>query len=110
MRECGKSSLDALAAVARTHPLIGVRQSAVAALVKIAPAAMLTKLVVFELFADDSSYVRRDALQASIKLAEHTAADLQRIAAMGADPDGDVSRWSEIALRNIRFNSGDVAQ
>jgi hypothetical protein len=34
--------------------------------------------------------------------------DINVIGQMSDDPDGDVSRWSEIALRNIQLRGGDA--
>lgn len=61
------------------------------------------KEVVFGAFADPSPFVRREALQATIALKGLSSADLARIREMEADPDRDVARWSEIALRNIEL-------
>ena len=48
-------------------------------------------------------FVRQNALRAMISIKDLTAEDLGQIESMKNDPDYDVVRWSEIALRNIRL-------
>jgi hypothetical protein len=85
----------------------GVRQAAVHALAAIAPDDPSVKVAVFRTFADASPFVRREALQAAIKVVGLADADLDVIRGMEADPDEAVARWSEVALRNIRLQRGE---
>jgi hypothetical protein len=51
--------------------------------------------------SDESAFVRREALQALISMRNLRSVDLAAIRDLKDDPDPDVARWSEIALRNI---------
>src|SRR5262245_46761100 len=81
----------------------GLRQAILRVLTAVAPDEPATRDAVFCAFADPSPFVRRQALQAAIDLPCLSEADLGRIGQMEADPDEDVARWSEVALRNIRL-------
>jgi HEAT repeat protein len=81
-----------------------LRQSAVKTLAVVGPKNKDARAAVFHSFSDSSPFVRREALQACIKLPNLSKEQLTRISAMAADPDESVSSWSEIALRNIRLN------
>ena len=83
----------------------GPRQAAVNTLAAIAPDDHRTKTAVLHAFNDRNPFVRREALQAMIKIRHLTETDLSRIKEMENDSDKGVARWSEIALRNIRLPS-----
>jgi HEAT repeat protein len=98
-------AIDLIANLARGHRALGVRQAALKALSNIEPGAVAARSAIFAALADESALVRREALQSSISVPAHTQAELTQIAEMAADSDESVSRWSEIALRNIRVRS-----
>jgi HEAT repeat protein len=81
----------------------GLRQAAVNMLAVVAPDDPCAKAAALQALNDSSPFVRREALQALISIKGLSAADLARIKDMENDPDKDVARWSEIALRNIRL-------
>ena len=88
-------------------PLVGseqvfLRQAALKTLAAVAPRDKQAREAIFRSFQDPSPFVRREALQACSRLPDLSAEELAAIAHMSADPDETVSRWSEIALRNIR--------
>lgn len=78
-----------------------LRQAALRALASLAPEDSAAREAVLGAFRDASPSVRREALEASVHLRGLESDDLARIAAMKSDPDPEVARWSEIALRNI---------
>ena len=86
-----------------------LRQSAVKTLAAVARRDKRAREAIFRSFQDESPFVRREALQACIGLPQLTTEELAAIAAMAADPDETVSRWSEIALRNIRYREHKFA-
>ena len=92
-----------LCKVAAEHPAFGVRQAALIAIAKIAPGDERVKAAVLAAFKDPSPFVRRQALQETIKLGGLTPDELAAIKACENDPDEAVADWSEIALRNIRL-------
>lgn len=98
-------AVPGLILAAGRHPAFGVRQSAVAALGAVAPCDAAAKSAVLHALCDESSFVRRQALQALIGFQPLSESDLSRIRSMANDPDEDVSNWSEIALRNIRLRN-----
>lgn len=81
-----------------------LRQSAVKTLVAVGPNVEEARTAVFRSFRDSNALVRREALQACIRLPNLSGEELASIAAMASDPDDTVARWSEITLRNIRLN------
>lgn len=83
----------------------GLRQAAVNTLAAIAPEDHRTKAAFLQALDDVHPSVRREALQALIKIRRLSETDLARIKEMEKDSDKDVARWSEIALRNIRLRS-----
>jgi hypothetical protein len=93
---------------ASTSDEFGLRQAAVNVLASIAPEDPRAKAAVFQALNDSNPFVRREALQALIKIKQLSALDLARIKEMEKDSDKDVARWSEIALRNIRLRSEAV--
>jgi HEAT repeat protein len=98
------AAIPNLAGVAVGHREFGVRQAAVSALAWVGPRDDQAKAAVLQALGDTSPWVRRDALEALIHFEDLTEHELTRIKAMESDPDEDVARWSEIALRNIRLN------
>lgn len=92
-----------ISVIAKTHHAFGIRQVALTALSKIAPDSAAARLAIFAAFADDNPFVRREALQSSILIPEHTSDELSKIAAMSADRDETVAAWSTVVLRNIRI-------
>lgn len=93
---------------ASTSDEFGLRQAAVNTLAAIAPEEHRTKAAVLQALNDSSPFVRREALQALIKITQLSETDLARIREMEKDSDKDVARWSEIAIRNIRLQSEAV--
>jgi HEAT repeat protein len=102
----GKSidAIPSLLELCVKHEAIGVRQAVITALASIAPETPNVREAVFAAFSDESPFVRREALQAAISLVNLAEADLTAIGEMKGDPDEAVSRWSEIALRNIAIS------
>ena len=94
-----------IAALATHHRVVGVRQMAIRVLSVAAASNQLATSTIERCLADESSLVRRGALEALIKLPIHTAELLDRIASMADDDDEAVASWSEIALRNIRMRN-----
>lgn len=101
--ERGRSAIPQLLLLLEREQLF-LRQSAVTTLAAIGATDEAARAAVFRAFADSSPFVRREALQACISIPKLSADELNRIAAMAADPDEAVASWSEIALRNIRRN------
>lgn len=101
-------AIPKLVEISAQHRAFGVRQAAVQAISKIAPESVQAKQAIFSAFEDASEFVRREALQAVIAIPKLNAADINVIRQMSDDPDRDVSRWSEIALRNIQLRGGDA--
>lgn len=93
-----------------TSEEVALRQFGLNTLVAIAPDDPSVKTAVFDAFSDGCPFVRREALQAAISITNPSASDLARIKDMEDDPDDAVSRWSEIALRNIRINAKKESQ
>ena len=58
--------------------------------------------VVASALADESPFVRREALQAFVAVPAHTSEELAAIDARRDDPDSAVRAWFEIARRDIR--------
>lgn len=100
-----KQAVPDLLDFATTSDEFGLRQAAVNTLAAIAPEDGRTKVAVLQALDDSNPLVRREALQALIKIDQLSQTDLNRIKEMGKDSDKDVARWSEIALRNIRLRS-----
>lgn len=96
-----REAVPDLLRIAAAADEVALRQFSVTILAMVAPDDPRVKGAVFRAFADSSPFVRREALQAAIKVKELSPADLTRIKDMERDPDRDVARWSEIALRNI---------
>jgi hypothetical protein len=86
-----------------------LRQSAVKTLAAVAAREKKAGEAIFRSFADPSPFVRREALQACIRLPDLSSDERAAIAAMAADRDETVSRWSEITLRNIRLREHKFA-
>jgi HEAT repeats len=99
----GSSAVPKLLSLLEREELF-FRQSAVKTLAAVGAKDEVARAAVFRAFADSSPFVRREALQACIRIPQLSADELDRIAAMAADPDEAVSSWSEITLRNIRLN------
>lgn len=81
------------------HPVV---QKVVTALARVPPDESTAKDSIFLAFADPDPKVREAALRTVLMVASLTDADLERIREMEMDPDQDVARSSDIALRNIR--------
>jgi HEAT repeat protein len=96
-------AVEKISIIAKTHQAFGIRQVALSTLSKIAPKSIVARKAIFSAFTDDSPLVRREALQSSILVHEHTSEELSKIAAMSADRDKTVAAWSDVALRNIRI-------
>ena len=62
-------------------------------------ADRLARAAVFDLFGDESPFIRREALTASLTLPDLDEEDLAAIAAMATDPDEAVAA---MGLRSIR--------
>ncbi len=77
---------------------------AISVLAAVGPDDARSKETVLRALNDNNSFVRRNALQALIRIHDLSAEDLERIKSMENDPDSSVASWSEIALRNIRIN------
>ena len=92
--------------MARSHKAFGLRQAAIMAIKRIAPADPATKETLTFTLRDPNPFVRRETLQAFIDVPALTQSDLQLIAAAANDEDETVARWSEVALRNVRLKSG----
>jgi HEAT repeats len=101
--ERAREAVPELLRIASLSSEFGMRQAAVAALVDIAPDDPSAKAAVLQALNDSDPFVRREALQALIKIKELSPGDLARIKDMENDPHEDVRDWSEIALRNIRL-------
>lgn len=101
--ERGRAAIPLLLSLLEREQLF-LRQSAIKTLAVVGPRDHEAREAIFRAFTDANPFVRREALQACIKLPNLSANDLGTIAAMASDPDEAVSRWSEIALRNIRLN------
>ena len=105
----GRLEINALSAaprlreIARAHEAFGLRQAAILALKRIAPADPATKETLKLGLGDPNPFVRRETLRAFIDVPNLTPADLQLIAAAATDSNEAVAAWSEIALRNIRL-------
>jgi hypothetical protein len=82
-----------------SNPLL---QALALALARETPDEPAAREAIFLAFADPDPSVRVTALQAVLALENLTESDLERIDEMGADPDEQVARWSDIVLRNIR--------
>jgi len=111
LAQLGPASLAAipnLVEISARHDAFGIRQAAVDALSRIGPDHPAVKPAVLAALKDQSPFVRRDALQALIAIPGLQREDLLTIGEMAHDPDGAVSRWSEIALHSIRANRGDA--
>jgi hypothetical protein len=94
-----------VAKLASTHKAPIVRQMAVMVLPVIGSTMAVARAAVFAALADASPMVRRQGLEAMIRFRSHSDSELTRIEDLGKDPDKDVARWSEIAMRNIRLKS-----
>lgn len=88
--------------LASQHGAFRVRQSAIAALSRIDAARPSVKAGLLAALRDENAFVRREALQALIHVPSLGRTELRLIAEMSSDPDPNVARWSEIALRNIK--------
>jgi hypothetical protein len=100
--ERGSAGIPSLLALLQREQLF-LRQYAVKTLATIGARHAEVRAAVFHAFTDSSPFVRREALQACIKFQNLSADQLAAIAAMAADSDEAVARWSEITLRNIRL-------
>jgi len=106
LRRLGDRAREAvpdLASLASAHDEFGLRQAAIISLADIAPDDSRAKTAILHALKDASPYVRREALQALISIKSLSVEDLALIKGMENDPDSDVARWSEVALRNIRL-------
>lgn len=83
------------------HPAFGQRQTAIKVLSEIAPDQADAKAAIIAALHDASPFVRRQALQAMIRMQNLDSNDLNDIRALEADSDSAVAAWAEIALRNI---------
>ncbi|QEL19065.1 HEAT repeat domain-containing protein [Limnoglobus roseus] len=90
------------------RPLFGIRQAILGAIAVIAPDSADVKDAILEGFSDPDPSVRSSALSAAGKLPGLLSEDMDRIKAMGADPDRDVAFWSEVVLRNIAASNNFV--
>jgi hypothetical protein len=89
--------------IARAHEAFRLRQAAISALKRIAPADPTPHETPRLALGDPTPFVRRETLQAFIAIPNLTPGDLQLIAAAATDSDEAVAAWSEVALRNIRL-------
>lgn len=87
------------------HPFLGIRQSAIPAVVAVAPRDPRVKSAVLRCLSDPHPSVRYQALQALISVPDLSPEDLSQIASMAKDSDRHVARWSEIALNNIALKA-----
>ena len=94
--------------ISARHQSFGIRQAAVDALARVAPERPPVKAALLAALHDESPFVRREALQALIVIPALEPADILTIRELERDPHEDVSRWSEIALRNIRAKRADA--
>jgi hypothetical protein len=97
------AAVSMLRETAAGHYQFGIRESALVALAKIAPDDAQSKACAVAALGDINPFVRQQALRALISFQGLTTEDLAAIKACESDPDESVSRWSEIALRNIRL-------
>jgi HEAT repeat protein len=102
-------ALEELRRIAASHPRFGLRQGAVHALTRIAPADPLTKVALLDALRDSSPFVRRQTLQGLIEVPELSAGDLGAIQELENDPDPAVRNWVEISLHNIRLRESPAA-
>ena len=107
--ERARVAVPELLRIASTFDKFGIRQAAVNMLAAVAPDDPRAKGAALRALNDSSPFVRREALQALIKVKGLSVIDLARIKEMENDSDKDVARWSEVALRNIRLR-GDAAE
>jgi hypothetical protein len=103
--ELASEAAPELARIASTFERVATRQGALYALVSAAPDDPRSKLAAMEALKHESPYMRRQALQALISIKGLGVQDLAQIESMEQDPDENVARWSEIALRNIRLRT-----
>ncbi len=101
-------ALPELKRIALCDPEFGLREGAVSALTRIAPADSAVKATVFAALGDTHPAVRREALRATMRLPAISPAELTAIKGLERDPDAGVVRWSEIALRNIRLRGASL--
>ncbi|HYC72078.1 MAG TPA: HEAT repeat domain-containing protein [Opitutaceae bacterium] len=79
-----------------------VRQAAVDALARVGPRDRAARAGVFGTFRHKDPDMRCEALQKCIDLPHPTAKELAAVAAMAKDPDPQVAKWRETALRNLQ--------
>jgi hypothetical protein len=106
LKKLGAQAIEAvpvLSEIAAMSPEFGNRQAAIMSLASIAPGDSAVRLTILKALEDENPFVRREALQALIKVEGLTPADLATIEAMKDDPDEHVAQWSEVTLRNIRL-------
>jgi len=99
--EAAHAGLADLLSVASGHPKFGLRQAAVAAAPRVDPRDESVRLTLLGALSDPSECVRREALQALVSMRNLRSEDLAAIRSLENDPDPNVARWSEVALRNI---------
>ena len=98
-------ALPRVAELATGDAAFGVRQAAVGALAKIAPGEATARNALRRALADESPFVRRQALQAFVAVPSHTSEELAAIDARRDDPDSAVRASFEIARRHIRLRN-----
>jgi HEAT repeat protein len=103
------AALSEICHVAVTHSAFGVRQEAVSALSRIGPEDPRAVATLRIALRDASPFVRRQALQAMIRVPQLEPTDIVLIASMADDSDETVASWSEIALRNIKLRKVELS-
>jgi len=91
-----------LSEIVESYEGFGLRQAAILAITRIAPTHPHTKYALLGALHDSSPFVRREALQALIKVRPLSPSDLEEIRKLENDGDETVARWAGIALANIR--------
>jgi hypothetical protein len=103
IRDYAREAVTELARIANTCEDLATRQGALYALVSAAPDDSRAKATAMASLNHKSPDMRQQALEALISIKDLGDQDLAQIKNMEKDPDEDVARWAEIALRNIRL-------
>lgn len=98
--------LPRLAEIVEKHERFGLRQAAILAITRIAPGDPHTKYALMGALRDPSPFVRREAVQAFIKVRPLSSSDLEAISKLQQDSDEAVARWAGITLADIQRNTG----
>lgn len=101
LRARARDALPKLVALCR-HKRINVRQSALCALVRVAPGDPAVKRAIFASFRDRSPLVRSEALREAIGLRNLDGTDFRRVRGMLRDRNADVRDDAEITIENIK--------